>query len=312
MKRAVWLASAVWGSGSWAIRQAAKHGLVRTTRLEARVISVGNLQAGGAGKTPIVARIGKEALERGLKVCILTRGYLSEWERTGGIIPPGTDAISPDLCGDEPALLHRLVPQAWIAVGADRVRQFEEAKKRAGSAFDLVVLDDGFQHWKIKKDVEVLAVTSAQMNDRIFRDWPAESRQADLLVWTKGEKAPVSFDEADPSKQVKVRYELSVSSERPVWILCGVADPVSVVQSARAAGLEVRRQIPLADHVELSHSDMQRWLGEAAKQGCKLAITGKDWVKWEAKGMSSSDVLVLEPELVFERGRDAWERALWR
>jgi tetraacyldisaccharide 4'-kinase len=312
MKSVVWAGSALWSSASWLARKAAERGYLPSARLPARVISIGNLQAGGAGKTPLVARIAREACERGLRVCILTRGYQSDWESAGGLIAPGPNPANPVQSGDEPALLHELVPQAWIAVGADRVGQFgralqEFSKTRAGAAFDLVILDDGFQHWKIKKDVEVLALTSARMSDRAFRDWPNQVKQADLVVWTKGDEEPDVFGKP----LVKVRFQHKVSSAKPVWIICGVGDPNSVAQSAREAGMDVRREISLEDHAHYDRKLVDVWLRDAAKEGCKAAVTGKDWVKWRQLGISSSDFLVLEPELSFESGQGEWERVLW-
>src|SRR5262249_46181792 len=154
MKPVMWAASSIWSSASWLARSAAHRGLLRSKKLDSRVISVGNLQVGGSGKTPIVGQLAREAAERKLSVCILSRGYRGGWEKSGGLIEPGLPPVDPVAAGDEPALLQMLAPEAWIGVGADRIKQFERARKHFGRGFDLVLLDDGFQHWKIKKDLE--------------------------------------------------------------------------------------------------------------------------------------------------------------
>ena len=285
MNPAIFIGSALWSSGSWLMRKAVSSGILHAEKLDARVISVGNLQAGGTGKTPVVARIANEACERGLKTCILSRGYSSEWEIHGGVIEPGTQPVDPFLTGDEPALLQRLVPGAWIAVGANRVRQFKVAEKHLGSKFDLVILDDGFQHWKIAKDLEILVMTSSKPGEKFFRDWPTQVNACDLVVWTKGDSQP----RIDGKPCVHVRYRVGGSSQgKPIWIVCGVGDPLSVAKTAKFSGFQVGRQIALADHAEFNRHDIDRWLREAAAAGCRIAVTGKDWVKWRALEVSET------------------------
>jgi len=108
------LLSALWSTVNAGMRLAARRGWVGSRKLPARVLSVGNLQVGGAGKTPLVALIAQEAIARGQRVCILSRGYGGIWEANGGVIAPGKEPAHPALCGDEPALLHELAPEAWI------------------------------------------------------------------------------------------------------------------------------------------------------------------------------------------------------
>lgn len=303
------LGSFAWACVNATIRKLVQAGLLPATRLDARVVSVGNLQAGGAGKTPLVAQIAREAVARGISVCILTRGYKGLWEKQGGVIPPGTQAVNPDDCGDEPALLHDLVPEVWIGVGSNRRKQFEEVRFRAERNFDLVILDDGFQHWKIRKDLEVVALTSEKFGKRLFRDFPSAIGSGDLLVWTKGETSPSL---AKGLSLVQLRYRLPKVADRPrIWLITGVADPNSVDWLARKSGLLPERVISLSDHVRYDKNQILSWMTEARAQQCEIAVTGKDWVKWKALGISPSEVQVLEPELEFVAGRDLWERRLW-
>jgi tetraacyldisaccharide 4'-kinase len=207
------LASGVWSFLSQTARASSKAGLLKSTRLDSKVISVGNIQVGGAGKTPLVAQIANEAIQRGHSVCILTRGYKSVWELKGGIIPPGTQSFDAAQCGDEATLLHELCPGAYVGVGADRVKQFQEVLAHSQKCFhkkiDITLLDDGFQHWAIQKDIEVVALTSAKNNAVLFRDSIHALRNADLLVWTKGDERPVPVNRP----LVVVNYRLPRPSE---------------------------------------------------------------------------------------------------
>ena len=333
--------SLLWSSSSKIARVLANTGALHATKLDAYVISVGNLQAGGAGKTPLVAQIAREALAKQNSVCILTRGYGGECESAGAVLKPaqlspsanadGTDIIlDPKKFGDEAVLLRDLAPGAWIAIGADRVSQYQKVCQIHGRPFDVVILDDGFQHWKILKDREILAVTSRSTSDTFHRDFVSEASRADLLVWTKGETRPQAV-ELSEKPSAKVRYTLEVTSkdrESRYWLVSAIGDAESFRKTVETAGLEVVRETKLADHAAFSKSKIEAWLKEAQEKNCKIAVTGKDWVKWRAlmkPGKKSPEtklsqvklqdvkdrISVFEPKLVFETGREVWEKVLW-
>lgn len=302
------LLSHAWSSVSALTRASCGAGILKQRRLPCRVVSVGNIQAGGAGKTPLVARLANEAIARGLTPVILSRGYRGQWENSGGVIAPADGSVSPSICGDEPALLHHLVPKAYIGVGSDRVAQFEAVRKILGRVPDLVILDDGFQHWKIHKDREILAVTSAEPGERLFRDWPSALRHADLVIWTKGREEPELFGRP----MARVSFGLSSGrSSSPLWFISGIGDPVSATDELKSAGYEVRKQTLFPDHAQYERQWIDRAIEQAREENVQIAITGKDWVKWQELGVSQKGILVFEPELLFEEGAEAWERVLW-
>jgi tetraacyldisaccharide 4'-kinase len=277
------------------------------------VISVGNLQAGGTGKTPLITKIAREAVARGKSVCILSRGYKGSWEKTGGIITAGEPAVDAQVVGDEAALLHDLVPEAWIAVGRKRVAGFNRAARAHGKPFDLTLLDDGFQHWKIKKDLEILAITSHSSQDVYFRDFETQARRADLMVWTKGEKRPPLLDQIEvPS--IRVNYRLSLPDlKSPCWLVSAIGDPAFFRKSLERLGAQITNELRLSDHDSFESQWVAQTERDAALQGAKIVMTGKDWVKWR-KSSDGKNVLVLEPELEFENAeaRLVWENTLWR
>jgi tetraacyldisaccharide 4'-kinase len=300
------LVSAAWSAASAAARELALAGVLPRERLDCRVVSVGNLQAGGAGKTPLVAEIARQGAARGKTVCILSRGYRGEWERSGGVLAPGAQAASAREAGDEPALLHELAPAAWIGVGADRAAQFRRIRERARP--DLVVLDDGLQHWRLHRDLEIVALTSAGRGERAFRDGPGALSRADLLVWTKGEERPAHADKP----LVRVRFRLRPVSGSPAIVLVtGVADARGVAESARAAGYRIVRHVEGPDHARYDATGARKLLDEAGRAGARVALTGKDWVKWRELGFAASELEILEPTLEFLEGEELWNRALW-
>jgi tetraacyldisaccharide 4'-kinase len=308
------LLSLGWSSGSWSTRELARRGILRSEKLAARVISVGNIQAGGAGKTPLVCLIAREAISRGKSVCILIRGYGGKLEKTGCVIAALSTLANPSDVGDEAALLHERVPEAWIAVGADRVSQYRSAVKQRGQEFDLALLDDGFQHWRIQKDLEFVAVTSKRAGEVFFRDFSRQVQHADLLIWTKGEVKPACLDQSTVP-WVKVKYRLSVSGEakeKSYCLVSAIADDDFFRSSVVAAGLKVVKEVHLPDHSRFSPQLIDELTRESRNQGFQIAMTGKDWVKWrQAMPKNPGEVLVLEPELEFEQGRELWEKILW-
>lgn len=144
------------------IRAAAyRRGWLKTQRLNRPVISVGNLTTGGTGKTPLVAFLAETLLKHGWKPAILTRGY---GRRSGNdllcIAPAPQRTPDPREVGDEPALLARQLPQVPIVVCADRYRAGREAEERFN--VDVHVLDDGFQHLMLARDLDIVTLDTTQ------------------------------------------------------------------------------------------------------------------------------------------------------
>ncbi|OFZ80552.1 MAG: tetraacyldisaccharide 4'-kinase [Bdellovibrionales bacterium RIFOXYD1_FULL_53_11] len=296
----VFSGSVIWSAVNAVVRRRAARGRVR---LPVRVISVGNIQAGGAGKTPVVAFIAREALARGMKVCILTRGYGGAWEKRGGVLRPEDAAPEPSVCGDEPALLHELAPGAWIAVGADRAAAFQ--KVSGLEKFDLAILDDGFQHWRLERDLDIVLVTGARPWQRLHRECRCALRHAGLVCFTKDAAPLKNF------QSVRVSFSLPPVERKRIWLVSGVADAAHVAKTAVQAGYVVEREICSGDHARYSREEVLHISGAAASRGCRVAVTGKDWVKWRALGVKHGDVEVLEPVVEIAEGRDAWNQKLW-
>jgi len=306
------LASLLWATGTALARRFAKE----RKRLSARVISVGNIQVGGAGKTPLVAYLSRQAQERGLRVCILTRGYGARWEKQGGIIAPDESSLDPADCGDEALLLHELAPGAWIGVGADRARQFEAVKNAAqnlGSPkIDLVILDDGFQNHRLYKDLDIVALTSARWGQKIFRDFRCAMKKADLLVWTKGEKRPADFGR--PLARVQMEPPRASSQDR-FLLVTGLADGAQARQSIERAGYRIEKHFSFPDHARYAPAVVDSIIEEAKSKGLKLIMTGKDWVKWRPmvrENLRGSLIEVLEPSLKLDLSDEKiWNQVIW-
>jgi len=205
-------------------------------------------------------------------------------------------------------LLHELSPHAYVGVGANRTKQFNAVLEKAQSKIDLVILDDGFQNWKIKKDLEIVALTSAKPSEILFRDGYKALRHAQLVVWTKGKERPDSLNK--PMVCIKYRLPPSLAPD-PTWLVTGVADGQFAYSLALESGYNITRYLSFGDHALYDRATIDRILKQSLAVNCRIALTGKDWVKWKDLGVPRSEVMVLEPELVFEEGREIWSRILW-
>lgn len=313
MKLPRWVArsgSFVWSKVNQTARFAVRQGWVETTRLPVRVIGVGNLQAGGSGKTPLVIEIARQALARGLRVCILTRGYRSYWEEHGGVLRPHDPRPDPSLCGDEAALIHEQVPEAWIGVGADRVAQFVNVSREADGAIDLVILDDGLQHWKIEKDLNVVALTDADFGDRLFRESFEVLKPEDLLVLTKGSAFPAVLPEQGNRVEIEYTYPASPNAG-PYLFACGLGDPERARSALIQGGYDILTSITFADHHAYSKKEIEALLEKAALMKARVLVTGKDAVKWYAQGIAPERFEVAEPTIRVRSGEALWNARLW-
>jgi tetraacyldisaccharide 4'-kinase len=275
-----------------------------------------------------VALIAQEAAQRGWVPVILTRGYLSQREKWGGVLPPSAEqptlTVDPDEWGDEPALLRGRVPSAWICVGSNRLQVFkqeflprvckewgvepEEALRRI-----LVILDDGYQHRLIHRDIDLVAVTSASRSERLFREFDSSLRRAHLLIWTKGAQQPGPFQgDRCVRVEMKVAAPSAFQQGKKWWFVSGLGDPDSALKTIQAAGWNIVKSIIFRDHARYQPALLQSIRSDAEHSQCSILLTGKDWVKWQALGCEARpDLQVLEPELVFLSGRDQWDKLLW-
>lgn len=134
----------LWHALNRARRALYRRGILKAKRLPKPVISIGNIAAGGAGKTPCVIAVAKHLVSRGLRVCVLTRGYGRSG--AGGEV----NALDAERFGDEPVLIKKSVPEAIVIAGKNRYENGSHVN------CDVYLLDDGFQHLQLHRDLDVV------------------------------------------------------------------------------------------------------------------------------------------------------------
>ena len=265
-----------------------------------KVISVGNLTLGGTGKTPFtmaLARMLEEELKK--NVCVLIRGY--GW--------------------DEQEMLKRNLPEIPVLVGQDRFRSSNKAVKLYGS--DTAILDDGFQHWELDRDLDIVLIDSRNPfgNGHLFprgtlREPKRSLERADIIVLTKKSKDPAGIGnirkelnalnksaiilEATHAPKhlyegrlVKV-HDLSSVKTKKVILLSSIGDPLYFEETVRGLGADVLDHIKFPDHHDYKRKDIDRVIARCAKRDLDLMITTeKDIVKLNRLGLNMGPYKVL-------------------
>ena len=250
--------SSIFGVGVWARNALYDREFLQAPRLQGAVISVGNLSAGGSGKTPFVMLLGELLKARGIKFDVLSRGYGRKSHGVLLVEPAGL----PAQFGDEPLLMARKL-QVPVIVGEDRYEAGQFAEARFGAQLHL--LDDGFQHRALARDFDIVLVTPQDANDRLLpagrlRE-PLESlRRADAVVLASG-AATDSFP-LEGKTVWRVRRGIVPQSvpPRPV-VFCGIARPQNFVLQLRAANIEPVAEAFYGDHHAYTEKDIRELLG---------------------------------------------------
>ena len=226
----------------------------RARALQGTVISVGNLSAGGSGKTPFVILLGELLKEHGIKFDVLSRGY---GRKTRGVrlVEPG--GLPRDF-GDEPLLIARRL-QAAVVVGEDRYEAGRFAEARFGPQVHL--LDDGFQHRGLARDFDIVLVTPEDARDRLLpsgrlREPLRALRRADAVVLTSGAAAGAFPLAGKVVWRVRRGIVPRDVPERPV-VFCGIARPRNFLLQLRAAGIDPVAEAFFRDHHAYTKKDVR-------------------------------------------------------
>ena len=229
-------------------------GVLRARRLLGAVVSVGNLSAGGSGKTPFVMLLGGLLKARGVKFDVLSRGY-GRTSRGVLLVDP---AGLPQKFGDEPLLIARKL-QAPVIVGEDRYDAGRFAESRFGPQLHL--LDDGFQHRALARDFDIVLVTPQDANDRLLpagrlREPLRTLQRADAVVLASGASAEAFPVEGKLVWRVRRGIVPQNVPPRPV-VFCGIARPQNFVLQLRTANIEPVAEAFYRDHHAYSENDVR-------------------------------------------------------
>lgn len=284
-----------------------KKGLLKTTRLPVPVISIGNITVGGTGKTPLVEHISRILASEGRNVCILTRGYGRKDAGKRVVVSNGLEVLADvHQSGDEAFwLAENLKGVAAVICDPDRAAAGRWAIEHLNS--NVLVLDDGFQHLQLARDLNILAIDATNpwggghlLPAGRLREAPQGASRADCAIITraapnadlqelKSSLQPLMGDQPifTSHMQTKSVRELSgapldpvIGIPQPVAAFCAVGNPGSFFDHLLEEGLTLVQTHAFTDHHGYTQADITRISEEAKRAGAaSLITTAKDAVK---------------------------------
>lgn len=277
----------------------------RSRRLPRPVVSIGNLHWGGTGKTPLVAAVAAHLRDRGLAVCILSRGYASRGRGVRVVSTGEGPLLGPLLAGDEPVLLAGELPGVAVVVGPERYDAGMAALRRLPKPPDLFLLDDGFSHLGLARNLDVVAFPASDpfgggrlLPTGRLREPLASIGRAHAVVLTGAASVEDGRGLAESLRPYGFTGPGFASFTRPgqprwvgedagelvaglkVFLVTAIARPERFVSSARELGFEVAGELRFPDHHPYPAPSLARIAEAFRTSGAEAVLTtAKDGVK---------------------------------
>ena len=257
------------------------------------MISIGNLTVGGSGKTPLAAEIARLLIAMGERPAILSRGYARKiFEEGVVVVSDGSRILEPvERSGDEPQMLARAVPHAAVLVSSSRYLAGRVAESRL--ACTVHVLDDGFQHFDLMRDIDLLVLPDTSDDTRTLpfgrlREPLDAAAAADALLVDISRRAGLELQ--DPPYKEKPSFTFTrrlggPAPDRPAFAFAGIARPERFFTDLELAGWTLTGRRAFADHHHYSARQIQEIQEVAKASGAQIILTTeKDIVRLASAG----------------------------
>ncbi len=272
------------------------------------VLSVGNIAHGGSEKTPLVLEILRLLLRHGYRPALVSRGYKGTWEKRGGIVSDGGSILAGwREAGDEPLMAALEAPGAGVFVGRER---WASCRKAADMGFDVAVLDDGFQHLRLRRDLDIVLHDPAARTG--LREGPSALRRAGIVLLKKSSAAGSGNSRPFRTSSSTFLYGVSAAGVSPLdggpllpidslrgrklAAFCGIARPERFFGLVDNLGLDISARAVFPDHFFYPDKALNKLAAAALNSGCgSFLTTEKDAVKLRGrmKGPAGLPVFVL-------------------
>ncbi len=316
-----------------------EHRLLTPKRVNALVVSVGNLTVGGTGKTPFTIFLGKFYQERGYRVGIVSRGYKGSYRGAVALVSDGTTLFgSAKISGDEPMMMAKRLTSVPIAVSKDRYLGCQLLIEKF--KVNLILLDDGFQHRRLHRDLNLLLIDTTEKNFSMFPKGPMREKvsaasRANVVVLTRqGNEADDAncigaYQWTGPTLKtyfspITLIHFQTGASHAPsdlkgdrVLAFCGIGNPQSFLKMLTDLGADVCELVVFQDHYNYTDLDIKEIEQKSKildiKRGgrpLRIVTTEKDAIKIESLAVSGINIFVLQIDIRFREPTTIWERHL--
>jgi len=279
------------------------HNIFKSHKISVPVISIGNITTGGTGKSPFTVFIAEYFIKNGLKPAIISRGYKRESDSIEIVFDGNKTIGNPDKCGDEPIMmanrLSAFLNNFFIITGSDRVAAAEFAIDKFNP--DLIILDDAFQHRKIKRDLDIVLIDSEDFLNNKFnnlfvlpsgnlRENIRNLKRADIIILNDkfcDKEKPVYFDKFEKEifrigYYIKGFFDKNITAsninDKNIIAFAGIAKPDSFFDRINSFGCKSVRTISFKDHYKYTEKDIKQ-LCSIAGEETVFVTTEKDFVK---------------------------------
>lgn len=310
-------------------------GFLRIEKIESRMISVGNITVGGTGKTPAVIAIAEAAKEKRFKVAILTRGYKG---KAKGIntVSNGSHILLDCLdAGDEPYLMARKLEGVPVVKGENRYLSARFAIEKFGS--NLFILDDGFQHLKLYRDIDILLIDTTDpfgnghlLPRGILREPLKAIRRADIVILTKSNlstnkmeivevvrrynpSAPIFLSYYKPLDLIGIKGNLTPFEsikDMSLFLFSGLANHSSFKLLLESSGARIIGELTYPDHFYYSKKDIDEIKERAGRLGADMIVTTEKDIVRIPDSEFQTQIYALRIEFVIE-DEERWKRLLF-
>ena len=285
-------------------------GILPARRLQQPVVSVGNLSVGGSGKTPFVIALGKLLTARGIRFDVLSRGY---GRKTRGVLIVDSNGNAADF-GDEPLLIarHLNVP---VIVGESRYNAGRLAEQKFQP--QLHVLDDGFQHRRLFRDVDIVLLTERDFEDKLLpsgrlREPLASIERADAIVLPSGLALEHPALQQKPIWRIGRDLILPNLPSKPI-VFCGIARPEQFFAQVRAAGIAPAAEVGFRDHHPYELDDIQALINTRIKLDAGgFLTTEKDAINLAPEQHCLEPLVIAELRVTLDNAADVVDAILAR
>jgi tetraacyldisaccharide 4'-kinase len=293
------------------------NGIFKSNKTGVPTISIGNTVMGGGGKTPMVIWLAGQLLKRGKTCTIITRGYGRKDENTEVIIPPAEKRNpDPGVTGDEPAMIANVLPHVPIICCADRTKAADTAEKYFKP--DYILMDDGFQHLKIKRHLDIVLIPPKASFWK--REFDSSYNNADILVQTgrflpKRLPADIELHKVERSlgDPINIRTGKKISMKKlrnkKAIIIAGIAEPRPFIDSISGEGIIISKIYGFRDHHRYTYEDIQT-IQNTLSKGTILLTTFKDAVKIEHLNIDAKRWFYIPLNFTFKDGEQILKQIL--